>query len=101
MVFAAKRIANRMVQRSRLRSISVPPEVPPASPTPNAPDMPASLPECSSTRKITPTERKTSGKARRERIMPRLAERVELVQPLEQVDRLGAQRPVQGAPVAL
>ena len=35
--------------------MSEPPAEPPATPTPNAPDMPASLPECSSTRKITPT----------------------------------------------
>ena len=48
-----------IVQRSRLRSISEPPVVPPATPTPNAPDMPASFPECSSTRKIRTTAMKT------------------------------------------
>ena len=56
---ATNSTANRMVQRSRLRSISEPPVVPPATPTPKAPDMPASLPECSSTRKIRTTAMKT------------------------------------------
>ena len=32
-----------------------PPAEPPATPTPNAPDMPASLPECRSTKKMTAT----------------------------------------------
>jgi O-acetylserine/cysteine efflux transporter len=58
-VFTANRIANRMVQRSRLRSISEPPVVPPATPTPKAPDIPASFPECRSTRKISTTAMKT------------------------------------------
>src|SRR4051795_13188824 len=68
-VFTAKSTANRIVQRSRLRSISEPPLEPPATPTPNAPDIPASLPECRSTRKITATARKTWMTARTECIV--------------------------------
>jgi hypothetical protein len=58
-VFTTNRTANRIVQRSRLRSMSEPPVVPPATPTPKAPDIPASFPECSSTRKIRTTAMKT------------------------------------------
>ena len=53
--------ANAIVQRFRFRSTSEPPPngPPPAPPIPNAPDRPASLPECSSTRKISTTREKT------------------------------------------
>ena len=53
-------IAMPTVQRFRLRSTSepLPSELPPA-PTPNAPDRPVSLPECSRIRTIKTTARKT------------------------------------------
>jgi drug/metabolite transporter (DMT)-like permease len=55
-VLITNAIANPTVQRFRLRSTSEPPPNGPAPvPTPNAPDSPASLPECISTRKISTT----------------------------------------------
>src|ERR1700704_3760946 len=60
MVLSANRTANTTVQRLRLRSTSEPPPNGPAPvPTPNAPDSPASFPECISTRKISTTEMST------------------------------------------
>src|SRR3954451_22647284 len=59
MVFSTNTTAKKIVQRSRLRSISEPPDEPPAVPTPNAPDIPASFPECRRIRKIRITETKT------------------------------------------
>ena len=54
------RIAKKIVQRLRLRStIEPPPSGPVPLPTPKAPERPESLPECSSTRKITISERAT------------------------------------------
>src|SRR4051812_8804610 len=90
-----------IVQRSRLRSISEPPVEPPAAPTPNAPDIPASLPECSSTRKMTPTEIRTCRRLRMVWTMGGLGWRLQPVQSLEQFDRLGAQGAVQHPPVGL
>src|SRR5947208_3165602 len=52
--------AKPTVQRLRLRSTSEPPPNGPAPvPTPNAPDSPASLPECIRIRKTRTTQRKT------------------------------------------
>ena len=57
---ATNRSAKMIVQRSRLRSMSEPPALlPPPVPTPKAPDMPASFPECRRIRKIRPTAMKT------------------------------------------
>jgi hypothetical protein len=57
---ATQATANATVQRLRLRSTSEPPPNGPAPvPTPNAPDRPASLPECMRTRKITTIESTT------------------------------------------
>jgi hypothetical protein len=58
--FATNASAKAMVQRSRLRSMSEPPVEPPAVPTPNAPDMPASLPECRRISRMRMTAKKTS-----------------------------------------
>src|SRR5947209_13744112 len=56
-MFATNRIANTIVQRSRLRSTSEPPPNGPAPvPTPKAPESPESRPECSSTSRISTTE---------------------------------------------
>src|SRR5204862_49227 len=52
-VLIPKAIANATVQRLRLRSTSEPPPSGPLPvPTPNAPDRPASFPECMRMRKI-------------------------------------------------
>ena len=60
MQFTAQRTAKKTVQRFRLRSTSEPPpNGPEPVPTPNAPDRPASFPECRSTRKMTTTDRTT------------------------------------------
>jgi len=58
--FSRNRIAKKIVQRFKFRStIEPPPSGPVPLPTPNAPERPASLPECISTRKITITEMST------------------------------------------
>lgn len=56
-MFSAQTTAKKTVARSRLRSTIEPPpiELPPP-PIPKAPERPASLPECRSTRKIRTTE---------------------------------------------
>ena len=59
-VLTANAIAKPTVQRFRLRSTSEPPPSGPwPVPTPKAPERPASLPECMSTRKIRTTEMAT------------------------------------------
>ncbi len=59
-VFTTNAIANPTVHRFRLRSTSDPPPNGPAPvPTPNAPDSPASLPECIRIRNTSTTHRKT------------------------------------------
>ena len=59
-VLSTNSTAKMIVQRSRLRSMSEPPTLlPPPVPTPKAPDMPASFPECRRIRKIRPTAMKT------------------------------------------
>jgi hypothetical protein len=58
--------------------MSEPPDWPPATPTPKAPDIPASFPECRSTRKITPTAKKTWMTARTECIEPKGSDAREL-----------------------
>jgi hypothetical protein len=56
-VFTTKRMAKKIVQRSRLRSTSEPPpKALPDWPIPKAPESPVSLPEWRSTRKIRTTE---------------------------------------------
>ena len=58
--FATKISANATVQRLRLRSTSEPPPNGPAPvPTPNAPESPESLPECSRMSTIRITQRIT------------------------------------------
>src|SRR5215210_4209458 len=59
--FSAQSTPKKIVQRVRFRSTSEPPpkELPPP-PMPKAPESPASLPECRSTRKIRTTEMITS-----------------------------------------
>src|SRR5215468_9964490 len=59
--FSAQRMPKKMVHRVRFRSTSDPPpkELPPP-PIPNAPERPASLPECRSTRKMRITDMMTS-----------------------------------------
>ena len=57
-MFATNSSANATVQRFRLRSTSEPPPSgPEPPPTPKAPERPASLPECSSTRTMRVTDR--------------------------------------------
>src|SRR5688572_21781077 len=60
-VFTNSATPNATVQRFRLRSTSEPPPngPAPAPPMPNAPESPASFPECSSTRKTRTTEMNT------------------------------------------
>src|SRR6185436_7816309 len=92
-----------MVQRVRLRSMSDPPVLPPATPTPNAPDMPASLPECSRMSRIRITLMKTCTTERtvyigRSGYYGRYGRLVEAVQ---QVHRLAPQLAVERAPVGL
>ena len=54
---SAKRIPKTTVQRSRFRSTGdPPPKELPDWPMPNAPDRPASLPECRRTRRSGPRE---------------------------------------------
>src|SRR5215210_6304729 len=99
---------NAIVQRVRLRSTSAPPPKRPAPvPTPKAPDRPASLPECSSTRTISTTDRKiwrmlrtSSTQAERSSALRR-SPPLERVQLLEDGDRLGTQLAVGRAVVAL
>src|SRR3954454_9240301 len=98
MVLSANRIPNAIVQRFRLRSTSEPPPSGPAPvPTPNAPDRPASFPECMSTRKIRTTEMKTWTTERMTSMAGMLA--VRLVQGPQDLYRLGAQPGVESLPV--
>src|SRR5438093_10879650 len=103
--FATNRSANTIVQRSRLRSTSEPPPNGPAPvPTPNAPESPASLPECSRTSRIRMIETKTWNALRTASSTTdtlAAATRVELVQPLEDRDRLRAPLTVGRAVVVL
>src|SRR5215208_2227884 len=116
--FSTNSSAKKIVQRFRLRSTSEPPPKGPAPvPTPNAPDRPASLPEWSRISSITTTARTTCTPLRIASMrLARLAERpcggaplavhpalggtsLDPVEPAQDLDRLGAQVTVHGAPV--
>src|SRR4051812_9469373 len=103
-VLTAKASANATVQRFRLRSTSEPPPSGPLPPpTPNAPESPASFPECMRIRAIRTIEKKTWLALRNACTVASLAwpgapDGIQLAQDL---DRLGAQLAVGGAPILL
>jgi hypothetical protein len=107
-VLITNRTAKKTVQRFRLRSTSEPPPIGPLPvPTPNAPDRPASLPECMRIRKTRPTQMMTWTMSRivttvgdgSGRLLPGpdpRARRSGGVQGVHDLDRLGPKRLVDG-----
>ena len=98
-------IEKKIVARSRLRStIDPPPKELPPPPMPKAPERPASLPECRSTRKIRMTEMKTWTTERNVYTaadLRELAAGLHLVEAAQDLHRLAAQLRVLAVEVLL